>query len=182
MTLTFFISCHVSASLVVLLNQSCGHGIITSEGDWEEAYLNLCHFLEQPEERAADLLHSPEAQQDSPYTGHCKLYRFSHCGYLCLGGEPEIQESKKVRNKPCHNSASLNGPDHSRQEKKKSSQKIQCSTDTLKINIIKTRKGRSFKVKFCRKGMKWKLRKNHQRQQLVDYYSIELFQSFISTA
>jgi len=70
------------------------------------------------------------------------------------------RSQKKVRNKACHNSASLNGPDHYRQGKK-SSQKIQCSTDTLKINIIESRKGRSFKVKFCRKGMKWKLRKDH---------------------
>ena len=111
MTLIFFISHCVSASLVALLNQSYGHRIIMSEGDWEEAYLNLCHFPGQPGQRTADLLHSPEAQQVNPYTGHCKLYQFPHCGYLCLGGEPEIQESKKVRNKPCHSSASLNGPD-----------------------------------------------------------------------
>ena len=89
-----------------------------SEGDWEEAYLNLCHSPAQPGERTADLFHSPEALQDSPYTRRRKLYQFPHCGHLCLRGEPEIQESKKVRNKPCHNSASLNGPNPlHRQEK-----------------------------------------------------------------
>lgn len=59
LTLTFFIASCISSSLVALLTQPYGFGIVISEGDWEEAYLNLCHSPERPGWRIPALLHPP---------------------------------------------------------------------------------------------------------------------------